>query len=150
MIYPAFFLPAFSLCCALSAGFALAAPPVGIAHYFDEATQRHLTVHPIGGDKVQVLLRWAADPGSARIWTGDGERHDGQLLFVATVEEGQGRGAFFVAKGESRLEVSFRPKQKSPYDPGLLGVYKHVSEEKYAQLMKKEFQAAEGRLEPVR
>ncbi|MFO1482586.1 MAG: hypothetical protein U1F71_04395 [Verrucomicrobiaceae bacterium] len=128
------------------AGGVLAATPVTITHYFDETSQRHLTVQNVTATKVIVSLRWAADPGAAGMWTGNGERRDNQLVFAATVDEGQDRGAFFVAKGEGKLEVAFRPNQKMPQDPGILGTYKHVSDEKYAQLMKKEFQAAEDRL----
>lgn len=117
-----------------------------VSHYFDEVGQRYLTLQSLGGTKVNVLLRWAVDPGSAGIWAGNGERRDNQWLFAATVEEGQDRGAFFIAKGEAKLEVSFRPNQKMPQDPGILGIYRHVSDEKLTQLMKKEFQAADDRL----
>lgn len=128
------------------AGDVLAAAPVTTTRYFDEAGQRHLTVQNVTATKVIVSVRWAADAGATGVWTGNGERRDNALVFAATVEEDQDRGAFFVAKGEGKLEVTFRPNQRMPQDPGILGTYKHVSDEKYAQLMKKEFQAAEDRL----
>jgi hypothetical protein len=118
-----------------------------VAHYYDEVGQRHLAIQSLGGTRVSVSLRWAMDPGSAGTWAGNGERRDNQILFAATVDEGQDRGAFFVTKGgESKLEVSFRPGQKMPQDPGILGVYRRASDEKRLQLLRKEAQAADDRL----
>jgi hypothetical protein len=124
-----------------------AAEPSPTVHYFDEVGFRHLSLKPVSGNHLEVSVRWAADPGSMSSWTGQGDRRENQIVFAAVVEEGQDRGAFFIAKGgESKMEVSFRPGQKMPPDPGILGVYRHVSDEKLTQLMKKEFQAAEDRL----
>ncbi len=136
----------FVFSCLLLTAWAAAQPLPNMVRYYDEVGMRHLVVQGGGSTKVTVEMRWAGNPGSSGVWMGNGERHDGSLLFAATVDEGQERGAFFVAKGEAKLEVSFRPKQKMPQDPGILGTYKHVSEEKYGQLMKKEFQAADSRL----
>lgn len=124
-----------------------AAEAPALAHYFDEIGQRYLTVQNLGGTRVSVTLRWAMDPGSAGTWAGNGERRDNQILFAASVEEGQDRGAFFIAKGgESKLEINFRPGQKMPQDPGILGVYRRASDEKLLQLVRKESQAADDRL----
>lgn len=118
-----------------------------VAHYFDEAGRRYLSIETQTGNGVALTVRWAGDPGSASLWAGSGTRKENLTVFAAVVAEDQDRGAFFIAKGgESKLEVSFRPGQKMPQDPGVLGVYRHISQEKLTQLMKKEFQAAEDRL----
>ncbi len=123
------------------------AQPAGPAYYHDEAGQRHLTVIPMGGSRVEVRVRWAAEPGSTGEWVGQGTRTDLQLSFSAVVDEGQDRGAFFITKGgESKQEILFRPGQRIPQDPGILGSYRRVSDEKRLQLAKKEFQAADDRL----
>ena len=126
------------------------AQPAGPAYYYDEAGQRHLTVTSTGGSRVEVRVRWASEPGSTGEWLGQGTRTDNQLSFAAVVDEGQDRGAFFITKGgESKQEILFRPGQRMPQDPGILGSYRRVSDEKRLQLAKKEFQAADERLADV-
>ena len=126
------------------------AEPQAPSHFFDEPGRRYLSVRPQSGGRVEVTVRAAGDPGSSWLWVGQGTRQEKQIVFAAVVAEDQDRGAFFVAKGgESKLEISFRPGQKMPQDPGILGVYRHISEEKLTQLMKKEFQAAEDRLDAI-
>lgn len=115
-------------------------------HYYDEVGFRHLTLQTLSGSQVEVRLRWASDPGGSGVWLGQGMRKEGQIVFAAVVEEGQDRGAYFVAKGEGKLEVEYKPGQKMPQDPGILGAYRRVSDEKRLQLTRKEFQAAEDRL----
>jgi len=119
----------------------------GPAHYHDEVGQRFLTVTPLGGPRVEIRVRWASEPGSTSAWLGQGDRRENQFVFAAVVEEGQDRGTFFITKGgESKLEILFRPGQRMPQDPGILGAYRRISEDKQLQLAKKEFQAAEDRL----
>lgn len=120
-------------------------PPV--LHFYDEVGQRCLTLRSTSTNGVEVGIRWAADPGSTGAWAGQGTRKDNQIIFAASVDEGQDRGSYFIAKGgESKMEVSFRPGQKMPQDPGILGIYRRVSDEKRLQLARKEFQAADDRL----
>lgn len=139
-------------CLTLILGFWAAALPVlaeqaGPTHYHDEVGQRFLTVVPIGGVRVEVRVRWASEPGSTGTWLGQGDRRENQIVFAAVVEEGQDRGTYFTTKGgESKIEVLYRPGQRMPVDPGILGTYRRISEEKRLQLAKKEFQAADDRL----
>lgn len=120
------------------------APPT--QHYYDEVGFRHLTLQPLNASVVEVQVRFASDPGGSGVWLGQGTRKDGHILFAAIVEEGQDRGTYFIAKGEGKLEIEYKPGQKMPQDPGILGAYRRISEEKRLQLTKKEFQAAEDRL----
>ena len=123
-----------------------AAEQAAVTHYYDEVGQRYLTLNT-SGSRVDVSVRMAADPGSTGRWSGQGTRKDNQIVFAAVVDEGQDRGSYFIAKGgESKMEISFKPEQKMPQDPGILGIYRRVSDEKLVQLARKEFQAAEDRL----
>ncbi|MCB1276881.1 MAG: hypothetical protein KDL09_09900 [Prosthecobacter sp.] len=123
------------------------AEPAPVSHFYDEAGQRYLTLRSTSTSGVEVGIRWAADPGSTAAWMGQGTRKDNQVVFAALVDEGQDRGSYFIAKGgESKMEISFRPGQKMPQDPGILGIYRRVSDEKRLQLARKEFQAADDRL----
>ncbi len=118
------------------------------SHYHDDVGQRYLMVTPTGGARVELRVRWAADPGGMGTWLGQGTRSETQIVFSAVVAEDQDRGAFFITKGgESKLEILFRPGQRTPQDPGILGTYRRISEEKRLQLAKKEFQAADDRLQ---
>lgn len=119
-----------------------------MSRYFDEVGMRHLTLKPLTGNRaIEVSVRWAADPGSMAVWQGQGTRQENQIVFAAVVEEGQERGTFFIAKGgESKMEIGFRPGQKMPQDSGILGVYRHISDEKFLHLARKESQAADDRL----
>lgn len=118
---------------------AWAADASTVTHFYDETGMRHLSLQPLTGGQVEVRVRWASSPGASGVWLGQGTRKEGQLVFAAVVEEGQDRGTYFIAKGESKLEIQFRPNQKMPQDPGILGVYRHVSDEKRLQLARKEF-----------
>ncbi|WP_395742671.1 hypothetical protein [Prosthecobacter sp.] len=118
-----------------------------VVHYYDEEGMRYLTLRNTSATGVEVLLRNASEPGSTGIWTGQGNRKDNVVTFAAAVDEGQDRGSYFIAKGgESKMEVLFKPGQKMPQDVGILGIYRRVSDDKRLQLARKEFQAAEGRL----
>lgn len=131
-----------------SVSLVFSAEPQVKSHYFDEPGHRYLSLQVQPGGRVDVSVRAAGDPGSSWLWVGQGTRQEKQIVFAAVVAEDQDRGASFIAKGgDSKIEVSFRPGQKMPQDPGILGVYRHISEEKLTQLMKKEFQAAEDRLD---
>jgi hypothetical protein len=123
------------------------AEPLTTAHFYDEEGMRHLTLRNTSATGVEVVMRWATDPGSTGTWTGQGNRKDNGVTFAAVVEEGQDRGTYFIAKGgESKMEILFKPGQKMPQDPGILGVYRRVSDDKRLQLARKEAQAADERL----
>ena len=129
-----------------TAGVRGAEPPTA-AHYYDEETMRHLTLRPTSATGVEIFMRGAADPGSTGGWRGQGNRKDNVLTFAAVVDEGQDRGSYFIAKGgESKMEILFKPGQKMPQDPGILGLYRRVSDEKRLQLTRKEFQTVDERL----
>ncbi len=118
-----------------------------VAHFYDEEGLRFLTLRNTSATGVEVTMRSAAEPGSTGVWTGQGNRKDNGILFAAVVEEGQDRGTYFIAKGgESKMEILFKPGQKMPQDPGILGIYRRVSDDKRLQLARKESQAADDRL----
>ena len=123
------------------------AEPLTAAHYYDEEGMRYLTLRHTSATGVEVVVRYASEPGSTGMWTGQGSRKDNVITFAAVVDEGQDRGSYFIAKGgESKMEVLFKPGQKMPQDPGILGIYRRVSDEKRLQLARKESQAADERL----
>ena len=123
------------------------AEPLTTTYFYDEESMRYLTLRQTSATGVEVLMRWASEPGSTGIWTGQGNRKDNLLTFAALVDEGQDRGSYFIAKGgESKMEILFKPGQKMPQDPGILGIYRRVSDEKRLQLARKESQAADERL----
>lgn len=118
-----------------------------VAHYYDEESMRYLTLRNTSATGVEVIMRYASEPGSTGMWTGQGTRKDNVVTFAAVVEEGQDRGTYFIAKGgESKMEILYRPGQKMPQDPGILGIYRHVSDEKRLQLARKELHGADERL----
>lgn len=127
---------------------ALSVHAAEITHYYDEPGRRYLTLSS-NGARVEVQVRFAYDPGSMSVWDGNGERKDGLVLFAATVpEEGMDRGPFFTAKtSESKAQIAFRAEKPDQPDPGIRGEFRRISDEKRLQLAKKEFQAAEDRLE---
>ena len=130
--------------------YASGAESLPITYFFDEEGARYLTLRNTSATGVEVIMRWAANPGSTATWTGQGNRKDTQIVFAAVVDEGQDRGTYFIAKGgESKMEVLFKPGQKMPQDPGLLGTYRRVSDDKRLQLARKESQAADERLNEV-
>lgn len=123
------------------------AEPPKLAYFYDEEGMRYLTLRQASATGVEVVVRWASEPGSTGMWTGQGNRKDNVVTFAAVVEEGQDRGSYFIAKGgESKMEILFKPGQKMPQDPGILGIYRRVSDEKRLQLARKEYQAADERL----
>lgn len=116
--------------------------------YLDEPTNRYVTLE--GGDfgSMRVSVRFAGDPGSANEWVGQGPRQDKEITFARMVGEGENAGTVFIAKvSDSRLEISFKPQQKEPQDPGINGSYRRVNDSKLLQLIKKEYQAADERLQ---
>ena len=121
--------------------------PVGEAHFFDEATLRHLRLKPGDFGSVEIQVRFAADPGSPSLWMGTGQKKDKDVIFARVVGEGEDRGTYFVAEvSESKVEISYKPGQKEPQDAGINGTYRRASEAKRLQLAKKEFAAASDRL----
>jgi hypothetical protein len=120
-----------------------------VTRYHDEAGGRHLTLTETDSKRVEVLVRWNWDPGSTMVWTGQGEKRESGLLFAAAVEdETQDRGPFFTAKvTDTKMVVFFRTEKPDQPDPGIRGEFRRISEEKWLQLAKKEFQTANTRLE---
>ncbi|MCF7785650.1 MAG: hypothetical protein K9N47_05975 [Prosthecobacter sp.] len=142
---PPFQIPVLALF--LSVAHVWGAEPPKLAYFYDEESMRYLTLRQTSATGVEVAMRWASEPGSTGMWTGQGNRKDNVTTFAAVVEEGQDRGTYFIAKGgESKMEILFKPGQKMPQDPGILGIYRRVSDEKRLQLARKEAQAAEERL----
>jgi hypothetical protein len=140
-----FHLPVLAL--VLFAACVRGAEPPKLIHFYDEEGMRYLTLRQTSATGVEVVTRWASEPGSTGLWTGQGNRKDNVVTFAAVVDEGQDRGSYFIAKGgESKMEILFKPGQKMPQDPGILGIYRRVSDEKRLQLARKEHQAAEERL----
>lgn len=126
---------------------AAAEPAADRLFFFDETTQRHLTLEKAGFGNTMVTVRFAMDPGSSGIWTGGGMRKDKVLTFARNVNEGEDRGTYFVAEiSESKVVIGFKEGQKEPQDAGINGTYKRASETRLLQLLKKEFQAANERL----
>ncbi len=119
-----------------------------VTHYYDEVGRRFLML-TTNGKRVEVRVRFAYDPGSTAVWDGNGEKRDIGLVFAATVpEEGMDRGPFFTAKlSETKVQIDFRSEKPDQPDPGIRGEFRKVSEEKRMQLAKKEFKAAEDRLD---
>ncbi|MDI1312649.1 hypothetical protein [Prosthecobacter sp.] len=123
------------------------AEPPKLTYFYDEEGMRYLTLRQTSATGVEVITRWASEPGSTGVWTGQGIRKDNAVSFAAVVDEGQDRGSYFIARGgESKMEILFKPGQKMPQDPGILGIYRRVSDEKRLQLARKEYQAADERL----
>ncbi len=137
------------VCLALvsACSFLLAADAVQEGHFFDEAANRHLTLEKAGSGSSRIVIRFANDPGSNATWTGIGQRSDRQLIFAQEVEDNQDRGAFYIANiSESKVEITLKPGQKKAQDAGIVGVYRHTSEQKLQQVAKKEAQLANTRL----
>lgn len=146
MKIPSYFWAAGAALIASSALTAAEPPPV--VHYYDEVGQRYLTLTTSQGGVTSLALRHAYDPGSSGMWLGQGIRKEEGLSFAAQVEEGQDRGPAYLAKGEAKLEVLFRPGQNAPQDyAGVLGIYRRITDDRRLLLVRKEFQAAEARLE---
>jgi len=139
-----------ALCLALFSGswMSFAASPAEPSNYFDEVNKRHLTIEAGSFGNTQIGIRFAGDPGSSALWMGQGQPKDKELIFARIVSEGEDRGTFFIAKiSESKVEIEFKPQQKAPQDAGINGTYRRVNESKLLQLSKKEFQAADDRLQ---
>ena len=135
-------------------GVSVSAPAASSAEaavYYDEATRRYLTLEPGDFGKTRVIVRFAGDPGSLNQWTGQGTRNERELVFSRVVNEGEDPGAQFVARiSDSKVEVDYKPQQKSPVDAVINGSYRRANENKILQLAKKEFQAADERLKNSR
>ncbi|TDU80972.1 hypothetical protein EI77_00274 [Prosthecobacter fusiformis] len=128
--------------------FSPAASPEDAADYYDEATRRYLTLEKGEFGQTRLTVRFAGDPGSGALWMGQGQRTDKELIFTRIVGEGEAQGTAFIAKiSESRIEIDYKPQQKTPQDAGINGTYRRLNESKLLQLAKKEFQAADERLQ---
>ncbi|MFM2169582.1 MAG: hypothetical protein RIS79_3953 [Verrucomicrobiota bacterium] len=119
-----------------------------VTHYYDEPGRRFLML-TTNGNRVELRVRFAYDPGSMGVWDGNGEKRDGGMVFAATVpEEGMDRGPFFTGKlNDTKVVIDFRTEKPDQPDPGIRGEFRKISEEKRLQLAKKEFKAAEDRLD---
>jgi hypothetical protein len=124
-----------------------AAPPP--AHYFDDATGRHVSITESDFGKVSVVFRMTG-PGNSYRWYGEGTKKEKEITFSQIVGEGQEAGTAFVAKvGESRLEVGYKPGQRMPVDNGINGEYRRITEDKRLGLAKKEASVADDTLANV-
>ncbi|SKB04760.1 hypothetical protein SAMN02745166_04095 [Prosthecobacter debontii] len=116
--------------------------------YYDESGKRYATLSSGDFGSNRITIRLAGDPGSLNEWRGQGQRQGKEMAFARIVGEGESPGTFFVAKiTDSRLEIDYKPQQKAPQDAGINGSYRRVNESKLLQLAKKEFQAADERLQ---
>lgn len=116
-------------------------------HFYDEASQRHLTLSKGEFGSVKITVRFAGDPGSDARWEGQGKAGVKDIQFAQIVGEDQTPGTYFLASlSESKAEISFKPGQKEPQDAGINGTYRRLSETKQLQVARKEYQAAEERL----
>lgn len=121
--------------------------PAAEGSYFDETTQRHLSVRRGEFGSLRVTVRFAGDPGSEARWEGLGRVQDKQLLFAPIVGEDQTPGVYFTGRlSESKLEIGFKPGQRTPQDMGINGNYRRISEARLLQLARKEAAAAADRL----
>lgn len=118
------------------------------AHYYDEVTNRHLTVKAGDFGKAEVSVRFISGPGTFYSWVGDGVKQEKDLIFSQSVGEDQDRGTYFLAKGgESKLEINYKPGQRMPMDAGVNGLYRRITPDKRLSLAKKEFEAADDHLQ---
>lgn len=125
-----------------------AATPADSTDYYDEETKRHLTLAKGEFGSTLVTVRFASDPGSSALWNGQGVLKDKELAFARIVGEGEDRGTAFIAQvSESKVQIGFKPQQKAPQDAGINGSYRRVNEGKMLQLIKKEYQDANQRLQ---
>ncbi|CAN5908487.1 hypothetical protein BH11VER1_BH11VER1_36900 [soil metagenome] len=121
----------------------IAAESLPSSHFYDESTNRYVTLDFSDFKKVKITFRFTGSPGASSRWFGDGEKKDKEISFAQTVGEEGERGTYFIAKGgESKLEIGFKPGQATPQDAGINGVYRHITEEKRLSLAKKEADAA--------
>lgn len=117
-------------------------------HYFDEDARRFITLESGDLGNTRVTVRFAISPGSVQQWVGQGQSTEKELVFSRIVEGEEAAGSQFIAKvSESRIEVGYKPQQTKSEDAGINGIYRRVNESKLLQLAKKEYQAAEERLE---
>ncbi len=129
----------------LSAQGLRALPPVT---FLDEAGTRFITIETFESGKVAVSFRSVGGPGSYGRWLGTGEQMPKGLEFSRKVEDDAAAGPVYLATGgQSRLAVKLKPGQAGIQDAGLSGVYHHISDEKVASLAKKDYDAAEKKLD---
>lgn len=125
---------------------AQAAPPP--LTYLDDAGTRFLTVESFDGGRVGIALRTVGGPGAYGRWLGTGQQTPKGIEFSQKAEDGAPTGAVYLAAGgQSRLVVKLKPGQAGAVDAGLSGNYHHVTDEKIAALAKKDFEAAEKKLD---
>lgn len=127
---------------------AATAPAAETTEYYDDELKRYLTLAKGDFGSTLVRVRFASDPGSANVWTGQGQIKDKELSFARQVGEGESPGTFFIAQvSESKVQISYKPQQKNPQDAGINGSYRRVNEGKGLQLAKAEYQSANERLQ---
>jgi len=122
-----------------------AVPPP--AYFYDEVS-RYLTVTYQDFNKVRIEIRTVGAPGEFSKWNADGDKKEKEIIFSRTPGEDEPRGTFYVAAGgDSHLTIKLKPKQsKDVKDEGVVGKYQHLTDAKRGQLAKKEFEAADKRL----
>lgn len=120
---------------------------LGITHYFDEDTYRHLMIDRSEDPTVMVEIRFAADPGYSHRWQGKGTSENREIRFTRILGEEEEKGAEFTASvSASRAQIDFSPEQIEPGDEGLNGEYRRISDEKRLSLVKRELKSAEESL----
>jgi len=130
------------------AGRSYSASPDDALQFYDEEAKRYATLSKGDFGSTHITVRLAGDPGSLYEWRGQGQRRDKEMTFSRIVGEGENPGTYFNAKiSDSKLEIDYKPQQKEPQDAGINGVYRRLNEAKMLQLAKKEFQAADERLQ---
>ena len=116
--------------------------------YFDGVTRiAKVTLADFG--KTYVELRVTSAPGVASRWVADGERSEKEIVFARSVTADEVRGTFYVAVAtDSSFKVKIKPGQdKDAKDEGVVGQYHRLTDERRLLLAKREFEAAEKRLE---
>jgi hypothetical protein len=126
----------------------MGAAPTPPLHFYDEARFRHLTLTQAEFGRFKVDIRFVGGPGECSKWEGSGTKKEKEFVFSRNVGEEENRGTVYIGTGgESRFLVKLKPKQeKALQDEGIVGEYRHVTEEKRFQLAKKELEAADKRL----
>ncbi len=129
----------------LSAQGISAAPPLT---FLNEAGNRFMTVEVLDGGKVRLSLRNAGEPGSYWNWSGTGQQTPKGIEFSLKAGEDEPAGPVYLAKeSATKLTVKLKPGQTGVQDDGLSGVYRLITDEKIAQLAKKEYAAVEKKLD---